>query len=292
MCVFRGIPYPRPPVGELRFRPPESPEPWDGVLTPPGSAAAMPQDLRPVEDGLMNTSARPAGRLPEPQRLDARAGGGGLPVLVWIHGGSLKYRCRRGRALRRHDVRPRRRRHRHPNYRLHAAGYLYVPDGPARARSACWTRSPRWSGCGTSIAAFGGDPGRVTVAGESAGGTASARCSARRPPRPVPPGDPASGASSFDVPPEVAAVHGGGAAAARRRPRQRGGARHDQRRALLAASEEAERDMLALLAERGVRPGLMTSSAGPPRVDHLRGRRAAAKAADGGRGRPQPEWTC
>lgn len=76
---FRGVPYARPPVGELRWRPPRPPQPWSGVrdATIPGRRCAQPAGGG--EDCLYADITRPL----RPGR------GGRLPVLVWIHGGGL-----------------------------------------------------------------------------------------------------------------------------------------------------------------------------------------------------------
>ena len=234
VCVFRGIPYARPPVGELRFRPPVPPEPWDGVRDATRFGRRHIQVYDPVEGPLMHASARqPEGDdclnlnvwTPDPTA-------GGLPVLVWIHGGSLKFGAGSdelydGSTFARDGVVTVT-----LNYRLHPAGYLYVPGRPGAGAFGLLDQIAALEWVRDNIAAFGGDPARVTVAGESAGGHSvgallgapAARGLFRR-------AIPQSGASSFDV-----LARGRrrprrrGAAAARRRPRRRRGARHDRRR--------------------------------------------------------------
>ena len=95
-----------------------------------------------------------------------------LPVLVWIHGGgffgggnaSPWYRggpfARDGVVLV------------SINYRLGAEGFLQVPGAPANRAVRDWARALEW--VQENIAAFGGDPGQVTIAGQSAGGSACA----------------------------------------------------------------------------------------------------------------------
>jgi carboxylesterase type B len=262
VSVFRGIPYARPPVGELRFRPPAPPEPWDGVRDATRFGRRHIQVYDPVEGPLMYASARqPEGDdclnlnvwTPDPAA-------GGLPVLVWIHGGSLKFGAGSdalydGSTFARDGIVTVT-----LNYRLHPAGYLYVPGRPGAGAFGLLDQIAALEWVRDNIAAFGGDPDRVTVAGESAGGHSvgallgapAARGLFRR-------AIPQSGASSFVVSPEVAAVHG--TEVLRRRgvdPADDAAIAAIDSAALLATSQEAERDMLALLAERDVRPGLMS----------------------------------
>lgn len=168
-AVFRGIPYAAPPVGALRFAAPAPPEAWEGVRDagaygptapkvpyPDDFAALLPDPEIPGEDCLNLNVWTPA---PEP--------GARLPVMVWIHGGAL---TRGSSAVPVYDgssfardgvvlvsV----------NYRLGVLGYGLFPDAPAnrglldQIAALTWVRE--------NIEAFGGDPGRVTVFGESAG---------------------------------------------------------------------------------------------------------------------------
>jgi len=170
--VFKGIPFAKPPVGELRFRPPQRPEPWSGVRDatqfqasapqPPLLLAALPGfDIGPQsEDCLYLNLYAPAE--PGPPR----------PVLVWIHGGGFvigsgSQSIYDARALvRRGDVVVVT-----INYRLGVFGFLDLGDADLAATNAGlldqiaaleWVRD--------HVAAFGGDPGNVTIFGESAGG--------------------------------------------------------------------------------------------------------------------------
>ena len=169
---FLGIPYAAPPFGEHRFGSPAPVVPWDGVRAateygptvpkgdyPPQYARLLAEQVIPGQECLnLNIWA--------PMPLE-----GGRPVLVWIHGGSfmngsgsvLEYD---GTAFARDGVVCVT-----INYRLAADGFLYFEDdaevGTAnrglqdQIAALTWVRD--------NIAAFGGDPGRVTVAGESAG---------------------------------------------------------------------------------------------------------------------------
>ena len=175
VTVYRGIPYAAPPVGDLRWRPPEPPGRWSGVRTAgefgpmcpqsPHDAATAGIELPMSEDCLYLNVWTPG---PAP---DARP----RPVLVWIYGGG--FRAGTG-ASPRFDGESLARRGTVVvtfNYRLGAFGFLATPELSAESGHHAsgnyglldsiavlrWVRA--------NIAAFGGDPGRVTVAGQSAG---------------------------------------------------------------------------------------------------------------------------
>jgi para-nitrobenzyl esterase len=169
--TYKGVPFAKPPVGPLRWRAPERPEPWEGVRACVAFGPSCPQPRIPVfgatgetsEDCLyLNvwTTARDA---------DAK-----LPVMVWIHGGSYAFGSGSqpiydGAALARRGVVLVT-----INYRLGPFGFFAHP--------ALSAESGRGSGAygfldqiaalewvQRNIAAFGGDPGCVTIFGESAG---------------------------------------------------------------------------------------------------------------------------
>ncbi|MBT2545319.1 carboxylesterase family protein, partial [Streptomyces sp. ISL-44] len=169
IAVFRGIPYAAPPVGALRFAAPAPPEPWDGVRDagaygptapkvpyPPKFAALLADPEIPGEDCLsVNVWT------PEP------APGARLPVMVWIHGGALTRGSSAvpvydGSAFARDGVVLV-----SLNYRLGVLGYGLFPDAPANRGLLDQIAALEW--VRDNIGAFGGDPARVTVFGESAG---------------------------------------------------------------------------------------------------------------------------
>ena len=166
--AFLGIPYAAPPFGANRMRPPQPVQPWDGERDatafgptapkgdyPPQYTPLFPEVVIPGEDCLNLNVWTP----------DTTATG--LPVLVWIHGGSFMNGSGSvgeydGAAFARDGVVCVT-----INYRLAAEGFLFLGDGVANLGLLDQLAALQW--VQANIAAFGGDPGRVTVAGESAG---------------------------------------------------------------------------------------------------------------------------
>ena len=186
--VYAGIPFAAPPVGELRWKPPEDPLPWEGVRNCDHFAPmAMQSRTNTVFDSLTHIAVyhdfkislkdnwlpdmsedclylnvwKPAGEIKN------------APVLVFIHGGSLStgqswYGDYNGEALARQGIVAVT-----IAYRLNVFGYfadeeLLARDGTTgnyglldQIRALRWVRE--------NIAAFGGDPEQITLAGESAG---------------------------------------------------------------------------------------------------------------------------
>lgn len=168
VAAFLGVPYAAPPFGPRRFGPP-APARWDGVREVTAYGASAPQPDRqftlipePVIAGeeCLNLNVF----TPDP--------GGRLPVLVWIHGGGFTAGCNaspwyRGDRFCRDGVVVV-----SVNYRLGCEGFLTVPGAPVNRALLDWVAALRW--VQDNIAAFGGDPARVTIAGQSAGGVACA----------------------------------------------------------------------------------------------------------------------
>jgi para-nitrobenzyl esterase len=170
--IFMGIPYAAPPVGELRWRPPQAAVPWTGVrdATIAGPACVQGQMFGDIsfdqksEDCLTLNIYGPAG-----------AERGRLPVMVWIHGGGFQAG---GGPEPRHDGQAFARKAVVLvtfNYRLGVFGFLAhreLTEETARQVSGNYgmldqVAALRW--VQENIAAFGGDPGNVTIFGESAG---------------------------------------------------------------------------------------------------------------------------
>ncbi len=171
--LFAGIPYAAPPVEALRFMPPVAPEPWREPYAALKFGPAAPQtpsggltdsaNVRWREDCLSLNLSTPA------------CDDGQRAVLVWIHGGG--YRTGQGsipwyngaRFSRQGDIVVV-----SINYRLGALGFTDLAHlGADYALSGVCGTLDQIAALGwvrDNIAAFGGNPGRVTIAGESAGG--------------------------------------------------------------------------------------------------------------------------
>jgi len=168
VAAFKGIPYAAPPFGANRFQPPRAAPSWDGVRDALEYGRVPPQPpYAPPFDQLLGDQGRPGEDClnlnvwtPDPSR-------GGLPVMVWIHGGAF---VRGSGALPTYDGR---RFARDGvvcvtiNYRLGADGFLYLGDGIANRGLLDQIAALEW--VQENIRAFGGDPARVTIVGESAG---------------------------------------------------------------------------------------------------------------------------
>ena len=196
--IYAGIPYAKAPVGDLRWKEPQDPDKWTGILE---ADTFAPMSMQPTnfpiynslvqiigfhdyrisfkdnyipavsEDSLYVNIWKPAGEVKD------------LPVLVYVHGGSLKtgqpwYDDYSGRGLAKEGVIVV-----NMGYRLGVFGYF--ADEELSAESPVGTtgnyglldqiKALKW--VHDNIASFGGDPDNITVSGESAGATSvSAIC--------------------------------------------------------------------------------------------------------------------
>jgi para-nitrobenzyl esterase len=174
--AWRGIPFAAPPLGESRWLAPRLPDSWTGVREALESGSACPQlggdPIMGNEDCLYLDIFSPASAIDAESR-----GASGLPVMYWIHGGGNSMGSGDmldvSRLAAEHDVVVVA-----INYRLGIFGWLSHPalratiDDPDDASGNFGTldmiRGLEW--VRDNIAAFGGDPNRVTIFGESAGG--------------------------------------------------------------------------------------------------------------------------
>ena len=171
-AAFLGIPFAEPPVGELRFAAPVPHRPWEGVRDAleygataqrgdPG-VTFIPEPSIPGESTLNVNVFTPA---PATDSTDAA-----LPVLVYIHGGgyfagSPASPWYDGAAFNRDGVVTV-----SISYRLGFDGFGWIADAPMNRGVLDWLLALEW--VRDNVASFGGDPSRVTIAGQSAGGGA------------------------------------------------------------------------------------------------------------------------
>ena len=171
--MYRGIPYAAPPTGDLRWRPPAQVKPWDGTRNATGFSAMCPQP---------STSNPTPGEMSEDCLYlnvwtPAKSADEKLPVMVFIHGGAFAEGTGsdplyNGSALAGKGVVVVT-----LNYRMGALGFLAHPqldNESANNTSGNYglldqQAALRW--VQRNIGAFGGDPSRVTIFGQSAGGS-------------------------------------------------------------------------------------------------------------------------
>src|SRR6185295_18324234 len=167
--TFTGIPYAAPPFGPNRLRPPQPVSPWSGVRDALTYGRKSPQlPYRPPVDVLIPEFAISGEDCLNLNIWSRDLGLAGQPVMVWIPGGMFEYHGTGaapwydGSRFARDGIVCVT-----INYRVGAEGFLYLGDGIANLGLLDQLAALTW--VQENIAAFGGDPGRVTVAGESAG---------------------------------------------------------------------------------------------------------------------------
>ncbi len=177
VVAYLGLPYAAPPVGDRRWRPPARVTPWPEVRDATSYGPACPQPDR--TDRAARGAGGPTLKSEDCLNLNvwSKAGARNAPVMVWIHGGGHRVGSNGlsiydGSDLARHGVIVV-----SINYRLGLFGYFAHPALTAEAQPndplgnyGLMDQIAALEWVQRNIAAFGGDPKRVTVFGESAGG--------------------------------------------------------------------------------------------------------------------------
>ena len=168
--MFLAIPYAASPFGPNRFQAPVRPEPWEGVRPALAYGDTAPQPHRQFT--LVPEPVTPG---PECLQLNvftpADAGPGAeLPVLFWVHGGGFTAGCNASTWYRGEPFASKGVVTVSINYRLGAEGFLVIDGAPTNRAVRDWLLALQW--VQENIEAFGGDPAKVTIAGQSAGGVA------------------------------------------------------------------------------------------------------------------------
>lgn len=169
VTAFLGIPYAAPAVGRARFAAPVRAPAWQA---PRDATAHGPTALQgpypPPMDRLLPSSVAPGEDYLNVSVWTPDPAASALPVIVWVHGGAFVRGAASiptydGSAFARDGVVLV-----GINYRIGLPGFAVLPDAPQNLGIRDQILALQW--VQENIAAFGGDPGRVTIMGESAGG--------------------------------------------------------------------------------------------------------------------------
>ncbi len=171
--IFKGIPFAAPPVGDLRWRAPKPAASWEGVRQASQFSATCMQRRAGNGGGVAADTSRGEDCLYLNIYTAAKSPAARLPVMVWIHGGALTTGAGSiydGEELARQGVVVVT-----INYRLGVFGFFAHPeltkesDRQASGNYGILDQIAALDWVKKNIAAFGGDTGRVTIFGESAG---------------------------------------------------------------------------------------------------------------------------
>lgn len=182
ITAFKGVPFAAPPVGENRWRAPQPCKNWEGDLDCARFAPIGMQDTPGIGEGLYNREWHVDPEIPMSEDslylniwTNAKSPDEKLPVLVWYFGGGLQWGYTAemefdGERIARRGVVVVT-----VNYRLGVFGFMAhpeltaaQPDAPTNFASLDQQAGLMW--VKRNIAAFGGDPDNITIAGQSAGG--------------------------------------------------------------------------------------------------------------------------
>ncbi len=168
VSAFLGVPYAAPPVGRARFQAPRPVVSWTGIreASSPG-ATCLQGPYSPGIEPILGTHIVAGSESLNVNVWTSEVGGAGLPVMVWIHGGAFTNGANavptyNGTAFARDGVVLV-----SINYRLGAAGFAVLEGAPANRGLRDQLCALEW--VRDNVAAFGGDPGNVTIFGQSAG---------------------------------------------------------------------------------------------------------------------------
>lgn len=182
VTVFKGVPFAKPPVGDLRWRAPQKCDDWEGVLNAYEFAPISMQDTPALGDDIYCREWHVDSEIPISEDslylnvwTGAKSTEDKLPVLVWFYGGGFQWGYTsemefNGERIARHGVILV-----SIAYRLGVFGFLAHPDLSAEdtAHPSNFGILDQQAGLNwvyRNIAAFGGDPENITIAGQSAGG--------------------------------------------------------------------------------------------------------------------------
>jgi para-nitrobenzyl esterase len=169
--AYKGIPYAAPPVGDLRWKAPQPPKSWKGVRVAKSFPNMCPQSIvlaggGPISEDCLGLNVW----------TPAHSSAEKLPVMVWIHGGGFQLGASSqslydGEPLAAQGVVVV-----SINYRMGVFGFFALPalnkEGGADGNQGLLDMVAALQWVKRNVGQFGGDPGNVTIFGESAGGTA------------------------------------------------------------------------------------------------------------------------